>query len=302
MTGGRIRADRLRATESLYGATRSSRPSDLRGDAITCPFCPGREHLTGALLTADPGPDWDSRVIANIYPAVVAPEGRHEVIVESRAHDAHWAALDAAALRSILRVYRDREAAGYADGYGYVAVFKNAGVAAGASLAHPHAQVVALAGIPVSIAARVGRLSATCGVCAGLRDESGRQVAATPDVVAYVPDGSRSAFEVRLAPVVHAPRFSHTSEAELEAAAVVLADVMKRLAATLGEGMPFNVFVGSAPRDARAHAFMHWEIEVVPRLENFGGYELGTGGFLVSRLPEDAAAILRAALPVLGHA
>jgi UDPglucose--hexose-1-phosphate uridylyltransferase len=70
---------------------------------------------------------------------------------------------------------------------------------------------------------------------------------------------------------------------------------MRRLAATLGESMPFNIVVQSAPRDSRAVSLAHWEIEVIPRIESFGGYEVGTGGFLVSRLPEEAAQILRSA-------
>ena len=111
-----------------------------------------------------------------------------------------------------------------------------------------------------------------------------------------MPDGSRTAFEVRIAPVAHAARFSEAPDAGLlSVARAVLARAMKRLAATLGEEVPFNIIVQSAPRDSRALALLHWEIEVVPRLENFGGFEIGTGGFLVSRTPEDAAGILRAA-------
>jgi UDPglucose--hexose-1-phosphate uridylyltransferase len=292
---GRIRADRLRATESLYGPGRSSRPSDTAGTPVACPFCPGNEFLSGPLLTADPGPDWHSRVIANLYPAVVEPAGRHEVIVELRDHHAHWTALGAAGIERILGVYREREAAGYADGYAFVSIFKNSGRAAGASLRHPHAQVVALRALPLSIQARLERLSSGCGLCAFVSGKSAQIVARTAEFVAYVPDGSRSAFEVRIAPAIHAARFSDSAAALTAELAEMLDEVMKRLAATLGEAFPFNLVVQSAPRDSMAEARMHWEIEIVPRSENFGGYELGTGGFLVSRLPEDAAAVLRAA-------
>jgi UDPglucose--hexose-1-phosphate uridylyltransferase len=293
--GGRIRADFLRATESLYGPNRSRRPSDFHAGGVVCPFCPGNEHLTGALLTADPGPDWSSRVIANIYPAVIEPDGRHEVIVEMREHDAHWSRLAGAEIERILRAYRERERVGYADGYAFVAIFKNSGSPAGASLRHPHAQVVALRALPRSIAVRLGRLDAACATCAVAGAGGGRLVLRSADFVAYVPDGSRTAFEVRIAPAEHGARFSQSADALLPALARAVAEVMKRLAATLGEDVPFNVVVQSAPRDLRAEALMHWEIEVVPRLENFGGFEIGTGGFLVSRTPEDAAGVLRAA-------
>jgi UDPglucose--hexose-1-phosphate uridylyltransferase len=293
--GARIRADAIRATETLYGPTRSERPTDVHGKAVLCPFCPGNEHLTGTLLTADPGPEWTSRVIANLYPAVVEPDGRHEVIVDVRRHDAPWALLDRTEIERVLRVYRDRETIVYAEGFAYAAIFKNSGAAAGASLRHSHAQVVALRFLPRSIAARIERLGAACATCAATASASEQIVLRTPDFTAYVPDGSRNAFEVRIAPVRHAPRFSECGDDEVTALAEALTGVMKRLVATLGEAMPFNVVVQSAPRDPRASALQHWEIEVVPRLERFGGYELGSGGFLVSRTPENAAAILRAA-------
>ncbi len=290
-----IRADRLRATESFFGPNRSERPSDLHGSALECPFCPGNEALTGALLTPDPGVNWSSRVFANIYPAVVEPDGRHEVIVELRAHDAVWTALEPPAIERIFGVYREREATGYADGYAFVALFKNSGPGSGASLAHPHSQVVALRAVPLSISTRLERLTPDCSVCAALAAGDGRIVAQNSEFFAYVPDASRMSFEVRIAPRRHAGSFARSEARKLAHLAAVARDALRRLAATLGEGFPFNMIVQSAPHDARASALMHWEIELVPRTENVGGFELGFGGFLVSRVPQAAAAILRAA-------
>ena len=285
----------MRAFESFFGPNRSERPSDLNGAAIQCPFCPGNEGLTGALLTPDPGPAWTSRVFANIYPAVVEPDGRHEVVVELRAHAARWTALDQSAIARIFSVYREREATGYADGYAFVSLFKNSGSGSGASLAHPHSQVVALRAIPLSVATRLERLTPDCVVCAALASGDGRIVAENNEFFAYVPDASRMSFEIRIAPRVHAARFSSMSTERLKQLAAVVADGLRRLAVTLGEGLPFNMIVQSAPQDARALSLMHWEIEFVPRTESIGGFELGTGGFLVSRAPQAAAAILRAA-------
>lgn len=296
MTGsGRIRADRVRASESLYGPRRAERPSDLRGRSAVCPFCPGNEHLTGALLTVDPGRDWSSRVIANIYPAIEEPDGRHEVIVEMRSHDGRWTDLDRASIERILSVYREREATGYADGCAFVPIFKNSGAAAGASLTHPHAQVIAFRALPLSIAARLERLTEQCLVCEAIRGRPAGVVAECGSVVAYVPDGSRTAFEVRIAPHTHSARFSGCSQAVLGDLAQAVEGVLGRLAATLGEAFPFNMIVQSAPLAARAAALWHWELELVPRIESFGGFEVGVGGFLVSRSPEEAVRILRAA-------
>jgi UDPglucose--hexose-1-phosphate uridylyltransferase len=210
-----------------------------------------------------------------------------------RAHDAHWSTLGAGEIERILALYREREAQALADGHAYVAVFKNSGAAAGASLHHPHSQVVALRRIPLSVEARIGRLIAPCDVCGAAADASERRVADFGEIVSFVPDGSRSGFEVRIAPRAHMARFSDWT-ADLWPVAAAVADAVERLGATLGEQVPFNAIVQSAARDRRAEAYGHWEIEIIPRIENVGGYELGTGGFLVSRLPEEAARILRA--------
>ncbi len=295
MTGDEcIRTDPVRGTYSLYGPSRAHRPSDSGGAVIQCPFCPGNERLTGALLTADPGMHWESRVVANLYPAVVEPAGRHEVIIDMRDHDADWSTLDATVIERVLQVYRARERAGYADGYAFVSIFKNSGAPAGASLRHPHTQVLTLRTLPDALAARVGRLTGACPICATVAAAPERVVLRTAEIAAYVPDGSRTAFEVHLAPVRHASRLSDGSDLFLRELAQALRQIMKRLAAVLGERFPFNIVVQSAPQDARARTLMHWEIEVVPRRENFGGFELSSGGYLVSRTPEAAAAVLRA--------
>jgi UDPglucose--hexose-1-phosphate uridylyltransferase len=301
MPVGRLRSDPLRATASLYGPERANRPRDAEGAAALCPFCPGNEHLTAPLLTADPGPAWTSRVVANRYPAVVAPQGRHEVIIEGRAHDARWPDAGEGELQGVLELYAQREAAGFADGYAFVSVFKNSGAAAGASLRHPHSQVIALRDIPPSIAERVRRLGPDCPVCAEAAAPGERTVLRSMHAVAYVPCAARTAFEVRIAPVGHAPRLS-AGGAALAPVAALAASIMRRLRAVLGADVPFNAIVQSAPRDARAEAHQHWELEIVPRVENLGGFELGTGSFLVSRLPEEAAGILRGAPNGAPHA
>jgi UDPglucose--hexose-1-phosphate uridylyltransferase len=158
---------------------------------------------------------------------------------------------------------------------------------------------VALRALPLSIVARLDRLDAHCAICPILRSaDDSRIVARTADFVAYVPDGARTDFEVRIAPITHGGRFSATGAGLTAGLAEMLADVMKRLRATLGEGFPFNIVLQSAPSDPRAER-LHWEIEIVPRLESFGGYEVGTGGFLVGRLPEDAAGVLRESVPAV---
>ena len=64
------------------------------------------------------------------------------------------------------------------------------------------------------------------------------------------------------------------------------------LAAALGGLPPLNMWVRTAPRDAERFC---WRIEVMPRLAQLAGLEIGTGVHLNVLAPEDAAERLRSA-------
>ena len=72
--------------------------------------------------------------------------------------------------------------------------------------------------------------------------------------------------------------------------AELLHDVLVRLEGALGAVPPFNLWVRTAPR--RAERFC-WRIDLLPRLTNLAGLELGTGVNLNIVPPEAAAAKLR---------
>ena len=72
--------------------------------------------------------------------------------------------------------------------------------------------------------------------------------------------------------------------------AALLHDGLRRLARRFGANPPLNLWVRTAPRDAEHFC---WRIDVVPRLTNVAGLELGTGVHLNIVAPEQAAAELR---------
>jgi UDPglucose--hexose-1-phosphate uridylyltransferase len=67
---------------------------------------------------------------------------------------------------------------------------------------------------------------------------------------------------------------------------------LSRLGAALGTLPPLNMWVRTAPRDAQRFC---WRIEILPRLSQLAGLEIGTGVHLNVLAPEDAAERLRAA-------
>jgi UDPglucose--hexose-1-phosphate uridylyltransferase len=302
--GGRPRDVRLREEPSLDGP---------------CPFCPGQEHQTppeilalGRPPGAAPGrPPWRVRVFGNRYPAVTGAQGLHEVVVLSPAHERGLADLDPDAVAEVLAAVRTRMAALAArDDLAAVTFFLNAGAGAGASLSHPHGQLLATPVVPAVLRAEVAaqaawrRAHGGCLVChlAGVtapafgaaadREPAGHPVAATAHAVAVAPVASRFAWEVLLAPRQHAAHFAAASDGELASLARLLTGVCRALRAAAGDP-PYNLVLHTAPVGGED---FHWHLELMPRLAPLAGFEAGTGFFINPVDPATAAAELRARL------
>ncbi len=125
---------------SLGAPSRGARPNEYaNGEQERCAFCPGNEDLTPPEIARTPsGGSWSVRVFANKYPAIEPPDGLHEVIVETPTHAPEITAAG-------VRMWRDRyRAALEVMPTAFPVVFKNSGALAGATLVHPHAQLVVL--------------------------------------------------------------------------------------------------------------------------------------------------------------
>ena len=182
----------------------------------------------------------------------------------------------------------------------YVHLIVNEGPEAGASLEHSHAQLYALAFVPAEIARERERVTAYFERTMGghLLEDVGveemrrreRFVAVDDDALLICPWASRSPFELRVIPRRPAPRFE-----EDEAGTAMIATALRALGAALGSVPQFNLWVRTAPRGTEEFC---WHIDIVPRLTNRAGFELGTGVDINVYPPERAAADLRAALLV----
>jgi UDPglucose--hexose-1-phosphate uridylyltransferase len=291
------------------------------------PFLEGHEDRTPpelhALRPGGGGPDtpgWLARVVPNLYPALGAvgdgapPEdplaagrgqpalfsarpatGAHEVIVNSPRPAASLAELDAEELETAMGVWRERMRA-HAETAEYVHVIVNEGREAGASLPHTHAQLYALGFVPAAIARERERFTAWQERTHGrnlledlvqeevrLRE---RVVAIDAEAVAICPYAARVPFQVQIAP--RRPRARFADDGPL--AAAMLLDVLRRLEATLGGVPPFNLWVRTAPRGAASFC---WRIDLLPRLAQPAGLEIGAGVNLNIVPPEQAAQQLR---------
>jgi UDPglucose--hexose-1-phosphate uridylyltransferase len=301
-----LRRDELTGRWVLLTPGRATRPHTFRPTApeaptsSPCPFCTGNEHMTPpeVFRTGRGAPDtpgWRVRVVPNLYPIVGGDDARpgatgaHEVVVLSPAHDLSFAQLDDEQATEVLTVLRDRARHHLAAGHAFVQVAINHGRAAGASIEHPHAQIVALDVVPPAVEQAVERfVAAGHDLVDADRDGAGDalQVLDGP-IAAWCPRAGSTPYEVRLALRSPGPCFDQIDDGDGRRVAEAIRSVLARLAVATGDA-PYNLAVHTAPPGAAPGAF-HWYAEVQPRMAVVAGFEQGTG-ILVNTVPPELAA------------
>jgi len=338
-----LRHDPIQKRWVIIATERARRPSDFHPEpkdgapAGFCPFCEGNEDKTPPEIFAvrgpggrENGPGWDVRVVANKFPALriegdldragvgmfdkMNGVGAHEVVIETPCHDLNLADLPAPHVERLVSVYQQRLNDLKKDPrLRYILVFKNHGVTAGASLAHPHTQLIATPVTPMTVAQELEAArehythKERCLFCDVIRQESesgDRIVYDDGQYVALAPFASRFPFEIFLAPRAHAHDFGDLSAEGGRGFARALRDVLGRLKAALRDP-PYNFVLHTAPNTSmgpRRPGYwatlpydFHWHLEIIPRLTRVAGFEWGTGFYINPTPPEDAARFLREA-------
>jgi UDPglucose--hexose-1-phosphate uridylyltransferase len=225
------------------------------------------------------------RVVPNKYPIVGdGVGGAHEVVILSPAHHADLGALGVEACTDVFVALRDRARFHLAHGLVHAQPFVNHGKNAGASIAHPHAQLVALDHVPPRVVTRLQRFDRD----AFARDQ--HHVVAREGAVTWCPRASTSPFAARCAVIGGGPRFDRASDDEISIVAAALRDLVRRLHAVLGSP-DYNIVVETAPRHHDGP--FQWWADIVPRVTVIAGFEMGTGMFVNVVPPDQAAATLR---------
>jgi UDPglucose--hexose-1-phosphate uridylyltransferase len=321
-----VRVDPLTGLKCIIAAQRATRPGaglTLEPpppiDPETDPFLEGHENRTPAEVHAvrpngsqPDGPGWLTRVVPNLYPALVAGEpdpephanpdlftataatGAHEVIVNAPEPVVSLGDLSREQVALAMDTWRDRMRAHHDASCLHLIV--NERKEAGASLPHTHAQLYAMDFVPAEIARERERFGAyavrTMGgnLLADLVQEEVRMrdriVAIDDEAVLMAPYASRTPYQLMIAPRRVRKRF----EDDGPTAAGLLHDALTRLRAHFGATPPTNLWVRTAPQGADQFC---WRIDIMPRLGHLAGLELGTGVYLCVVAPEHAAADLR---------
>ncbi len=284
-----------------------------------CPFCPGHEEATPpALETYGPEGHWLVRVVPNLYPAFEGDDpfvvenrgpvftqatagGIHEVLVLSPDHTDSWSMLSEDQTSLVMAAIRDRiEEHASVTGLRYTQVIVNAGREAGASLEHPHAQLLGMSFVPrelVEEQAGFARFAGRCLLCTTVdaeEDVNHRVVYADERVLVINPFWSGAPYEMLVIPRDHNPHLHRSPEADLSAVGKAIRHALGRLRDVVGD-VAYNLVIHSAPY--RAPEPYHWHVHLIPKLTTVAGFELGTGVLINIVNPEQATEELRQRVP-----
>ncbi len=263
--------------------------------------------------------DWFLQVFPNKFPAFspsyVCPipatygpytrldgVGFHEVIV-THDHNRSIAEFSDKEAELLIRAYQERYLALMNEAcVDYISIFHNHGKEAGASLYHPHSQLIAIPVIPGDVrdsltgAEQYFKKNKHCVHCAMIDFELKAQeriIYENEEFFAVCPYTSRSAFEVVVSPKIHSANFELMSGGSRKLFARALRVSLHKLFKGLNNP-DYNYFIHTAPADGKNnYRYYHWHVEILPKTAIWAGFEIATGIEISAIRPEDAAAFLR---------
>ncbi len=262
--------------------------------------------------------DWFLQVIPNKFPIfekfgecltekkigpykMIAGIGAHEVLI-TRDHNRHFALLEKDELELVFKAYKERYLA-LSKEYciNYILIIHNHGEKAGASIFHPHSQIFGISIIPPDVnSSLVGssnyyHKNGQCAHCKVIEYESKnglRTIFENKNFIVFCPFAPRFNYEIRIFPKFHSPNFEKTTNSQLKELAEAFKEALYRLYKNAGDP-DYNFFIHTAPVSSEHIEHYHWHIEILPRISEQAGLEIGTGIEVITIPPEESAKVLR---------
>lgn len=301
-----------------------------------CPFenprKAGNKIIASYPEEADPdgtvGAGWFVQVISNKYPAVITNGtearldsmarqacpvpyavgayrkaqaiGFHDVVV-TRPHERSLGEMTTKEGLLVVRAWQDRmrflKKQPCVD---YTILFHNHGKAAGASISHPHSQIITTPVIPPDISRSLAgsrrffeekKQCVHCVIVAEEMREKKRVVYHNERFFVFAPFASRVNFELRVMPLAHENFFE---DLDSFGQPLFVEALIKALAALYikTKNPSYNFFIHTTPPRDESGIY-HWHLEILPKTTTWAGLELGTGLEAIVVAPEDAATLLR---------
>jgi UDPglucose--hexose-1-phosphate uridylyltransferase len=325
-----LRKDPITGRWVAIATDRAKRPGDFIRQPVppasprVCPFDYGNEQKTPPEILAfrNSGgrdqPGWRVRVVPSKFPILgiegdlnrqgegmydkMNGVGANEIIIETPDHAATLGDLPEKQIEEVLWAYKDRVSDLKRDQrLRYILLFRSYGEAAGASLEHPHSQLIALPVIPQQVqeeikgAEQYFGFKERCIFCDIIREEhraGSRLVTETERFTVIVPYAARFPFETWILPKRHLSHFEDEDAPTLANLARMIRGVMRKMEKVL-ERPAHNLIVHSAPVQEHPMPYYHWHVEIVPRLTRITGFEWGSGFYVNPTPPEESARFLR---------
>ncbi len=325
-----LRRDPIIGRWVIIAKERGKRPYDFviekdKTKGGFCPLCPGNEHTTppevlayGRPTYSPDGPGWTIRVVPNKFPALIIEGdldkrgegiydkmngiGAHEVIIDTPKHDETIPMMSHDHLIQVFWAYRDRMVDLAKDPrFRYIMIFKNFGRAAGASLEHSHAQLIALPIVPHRIqeeiqgCLRYFEYKERCAFCDIIRQESSqnaRIACENSEFITICPFAPRAPFEMWVMPKRHQSSYVFMDDSQFHSLTDLFLETMQRLNKAL-PNVPYNYMLHTAPTNNLSIDHYHWHIEIMPKVTMIAGFEWGTGFYINPTPPEESAQFLR---------
>lgn len=298
-----------------------------------CVFCPGNENLNpeverfnfnGELLPSPrPSPmgrggldgDWEIRIIPNKFASLEhsasyshkefyvshSGDGDHEVII-TRKHNEPVALQSISLVESTLKVFirRINELDKHKE-LAYIQLFHNHGRDAGASIIHPHYQLMATPIVPSHIHDEIVGCQHYFGVHGtDIYGDMLKEELKVKDRILYESDhfvvlsayASRQPFETWIIPKRQSARFEEMTADEIKHLSFVLKVTLGQLYTKLSDP-PLNFYIHNMPlrRESKTyneHAY-RWHLTIFPRITMWAGFEFATG-IPVNPIPPEVTA------------
>lgn len=277
-----------------------------------CPFCKIKGQEKPVLVYPN------TIVIPNKYPAFIPyPEleerregefyekmnavGFHEVVI-TRDHKKSLGQLSIKEVKEVFDVYQKRYLGLMNKNFvNYISIFHNHGKEAGASIAHPHSQIITTPLIDVDLKRALlnsesyYKNTGKCIYCQmndWERKVKKRIVFENKEFLVVCPFASKSAFQVIISPKKHLSYFEKITEKEKRLLSEAFRSTLQKLYRGLADPA-YNFYLHTAPCDGKDYPFYHWHWTILPKTATWAGFELGVRMEISTIEPEKAAAYLR---------
>lgn len=298
-----IRKDYFKDRYVIIAPNRSKRPRQIKKfheveSTQICHFCPQNfKNEATTYRDNNENGDWEIISVINKFAALSLDNssayGQCEVIVETRKHGLDINDFSIDHITRIIDAYTERyKIMKDISGIKYVAIFKNEGGKAGASIAHSHSQLIALPLIPPKAQYEINdyrqyhEKNGTCPYCDIIIKESDgpRVVWQDDNLFVLAPYASEFPYEAWFIPKRHINQISDLTEDEKKSIATAFKITLDKLDEL---EIAYNFFFENTIEDKEYH--MHIKLE--PRPNIWAGLELGTGVIINPVAPEYATKV-----------